>query len=71
MHGYSLLDTRLQPLLHAVAGERADPLWRWLTTEGPFPGEVGWNFDAIFLVDAAGVPVGRRGSHGQHWPGSA
>ena len=42
----------------AVNGEHADPVWSWLTT-GPFPGEVGWNFDAVFLLDAAGVPVGR------------
>ena len=42
----------------AVNGEQADPVWSWLTT-GPFPGEVGWNFDAVFLLDAAGVPVGR------------
>ena len=38
----------------AVNGERADPVWSWLTT-GPFPGEVGWNFDALFLLDAEGV----------------
>lgn len=42
----------------AVNGEHADPVWSWLTT-GPFPGEVGWNFDAVFLLDAEGVPVGR------------
>ena len=42
----------------AVNGERAAPVWNWLTT-GPFPGEDGWNFDALFLLDAEGVPVGR------------
>jgi len=41
-----------------INGERAEPVWRWLTM-GPFPGAVEWNFDAVFLLDAAGVPVGR------------
>ena len=35
----------------------ADPVWRFL--KGFFPGEVGWNFDAIWLVDQTGEPVGR------------
>ena len=37
----------------------ADPVWTRLKES--FPGQVKWNFDAIFLVDQQGVPVGRYG----------
>jgi len=38
-------------------GEGAEPVWRFLKTF--YAGDVEWNFDAIFLVDQAGEPVGR------------
>mmetsp|Transcript_36994 Transcript_36994/g.97960 ORF Transcript_36994/g.97960 Transcript_36994/m.97960 type:complete len:108 (+) Transcript_36994:277-600(+) len=41
----------------SVNGERTDAVWRWLKTF--YPGDVEWNFDALFLVDQAGQPVGR------------
>ena len=34
-----------------------DPVWTCL--KSTFPGAVKWNFDAVFLVDQEGVPVGR------------
>jgi glutathione peroxidase-family protein len=37
--------------------EQADAVWRWLKTF--YPGDVEWNFDALFLVDQTGEPVGR------------
>lgn len=40
-----------------VNGAQADPVWRLLKTH--FPGDIEWNFDAIFLVDQSGEPVGR------------
>lgn len=44
----------------AINGDGADPVWRWLTgSSSPFPGAVEWNFDALFLLDKAGVPAGR------------
>ena len=30
-----------------------------ISTSSPFPGAVEWNFDALFLLDKAGVPAGR------------
>ena len=41
----------------AVNGEQADAVWRWL--KALYPGDVEWNFDALFLVDQTGEPVGR------------
>ena len=41
-------------------GEAADPVWKSL--KAAFPGDVRWNFAAIFVVDADGVPVGRFSS---------
>ena len=40
-----------------VNGPMTDPLWKVLKTT--FPGEVGWNFSAVFLVDKVGRPAGR------------
>ena len=34
-----------------------DDVWQCLKRS--FPGDVEWNFDALFLVDQAGEPVGR------------
>ncbi len=42
----------------SVKGADIDPLYAWLTTKSPKPGEVGWNF-AKFLVDRKGVVVDR------------
>lgn len=41
----------------AVNGEQADTVWQSLKTF--YPGDVEWNFDALFLVDQTGEPVGR------------
>lgn len=41
-----------------VKGEEAHPLYRYLTEESPFPGEIAWNFNK-FLVDPAGNVVAR------------
>ena len=40
-----------------VNGKRADKCWQSL--KQAFPGDVEWNFDAMFLVDQEGIPVGR------------
>lgn len=40
-----------------VNGPTAHPVWSFLKSE--FVGDVEWNFDSIFLVDRAGMPVGR------------
>lgn len=37
----------------SVKGEDQHPLYRYLTTESPFPGEVKWNFQK-YLVDRKG-----------------
>lgn len=34
-----------------------DPVWQKM--KETFPGDVNWNFDAIWLIDQEGVPVGR------------
>ena len=38
-------------------GPDAHPIWKH--AKQAFPGEVGWNFDGIFLFDASGFPKGR------------
>ncbi|MBI3551269.1 MAG: glutathione peroxidase [Elusimicrobia bacterium] len=43
-----------------VKGPGIHPLYRFLTTESGFPGEIGWNF-AKFLVDRQGKVVARFG----------
>lgn len=40
----------------SVKGEDQHPLYRYLTTESPFPGEVKWNFQK-YLVDRKGIVV--------------
>jgi glutathione peroxidase len=42
----------------SVKGEGQAPLYRWLTRESPFPGEVAWNFQK-YLVDRTGKVVAR------------
>jgi len=42
----------------AVKGEEQAPLYAWLTTKSPFPGEVQWNFQK-YLVDRNGQVVAR------------
>ncbi len=42
----------------SVKGKNIAPLYRYLTTETGFPGDVGWNF-AKFLVDPDGKVVAR------------
>ena len=44
----------------AVKGEAIPPLYRYLTTESGFPGEIPWNFSK-FLVDRKGKVVARFG----------
>lgn len=44
----------------AVKGEAIHPLYRYLTTESGFPGEIPWNFSK-FLVDKKGKVVARFG----------
>lgn len=44
-----------------VTGEDMHPLYRYLTKESPYPGEVKWNFTK-FLADRKGTVVGRYGS---------
>lgn len=44
-----------------VTGEDLHPLYRYLTKESPFPGDVKWNFTK-FLVDRKGIVVGRYAS---------
>ena len=43
-----------------VNGAKTDPVWQFLKTA--HPGDVRWNFDAIFLIDQVGEPVGRYGA---------
>jgi glutathione peroxidase-family protein len=40
-----------------VNGESSDPLWTF--AKEAFPGDVSWNFAAIFVFDKNGVAVGR------------
>lgn len=42
----------------SVKGKDIAPLYRWLTTESGFPGDIGWNF-AKFVVGPDGKVVGR------------
>jgi glutathione peroxidase len=42
----------------SVKGEDKHPLYRYLTEQSPFPGEVEWNFQK-YLVDRKGNVVGR------------
>ena len=42
----------------SVKGGDKHPLYRYLTEESPFPGEVEWNFQK-YLVDSNGTVVGR------------
>jgi glutathione peroxidase len=42
----------------SVKGEDKHPLYRYLTEQSPFPGEVEWNFQK-YLVDRSGNVVGR------------
>ena len=48
------------PVLAKVSVKGADitPLYQWLTTASPKPGEIGWNF-AKFLVGRDGALAGR------------
>ena len=41
-----------------VLGENKHPLYRYLTEETPFPGEIKWNFQK-FLVDRSGQVIAR------------
>ena len=45
----------------SVKGDDMDPLYRYLTTESGFPGDIGWNFNK-FLVDPGGKVVARYDS---------
>lgn len=40
-----------------VNGPDADPVWRY--AKSVFPGNVGWNFGALFVFDKGGQPLGR------------
>jgi len=42
----------------SVKGSDKHPLYRYLTEQSPFPGEVEWNFQK-YLVDRSGNVVGR------------
>jgi glutathione peroxidase len=42
----------------SVKGSDKHPLYRYLTEQSPFPGEVEWNFQK-YLVDSNGTVVGR------------
>ena len=42
----------------SVKGDDKHPLYRYLTEQSPFPGEVEWNFQK-YLVDRSGAIVGR------------
>ncbi len=44
-----------------VKGGGMDPLYKYLTKESPFPGDITWNFNK-FLVAPDGRVVGRYGS---------
>jgi glutathione peroxidase len=41
-----------------VTGEKKQPVYRWLTEETKFPGEVSWNFEK-FVVNKKGDVVAR------------
>lgn len=41
-----------------VLGENKHPLYRYLTEETPFPGEIKWNFQK-FLIDRSGRVIAR------------
>ncbi len=45
----------------SVRGDDQDPLYRYITKDSPFPGEVKWNFQK-YLVDADGAVVGMYSS---------
>lgn len=45
----------------SVKGKDMDPLYRYLTTQAGFDGDIGWNFNK-FLVNADGEVVARFGS---------
>lgn len=45
----------------SVKGKDIDPLYKYLTTDSGFKGDIGWNF-AKFLVDPAGKVVARYDS---------
>lgn len=40
-------------------GPSADPAY--LLAKAAFPGDIGWNFGALFLFDGAGAPLARYG----------
>jgi len=40
-----------------VNGPSADDAWK--VAKEAFPGDVGWNFEGIFVFDREGMPVGR------------
>jgi glutathione peroxidase-family protein len=40
-----------------VNGPVADKAWQ--VAKAAFPGDIGWNFEGIFIFDRAGVPVAR------------
>ncbi|MDX9757775.1 MAG: glutathione peroxidase [Bacteroidota bacterium] len=42
----------------SVKGDDIHPLYAWLTTESPFPGDIRWNFTK-FLIDRNGAVVAR------------
>lgn len=42
----------------SVKGEDTHPLYQYLTTESPFPGDIEWNFQK-FLVDRQGQVIAR------------
>ncbi len=42
----------------SVKGEDTHPLYQYLTTQSPFPGEIEWNFQK-FLVDRQGKVIAR------------
>jgi glutathione peroxidase len=42
----------------SVKGKDIDPLYAWLTTQSPKPGEIEWNF-AKFLIGRDGQVIGR------------
>lgn len=44
-----------------VKGKQIDPLFRYLTEETPYKGDISWNFNK-FLVSPEGEVVGRFGS---------
>jgi len=40
-----------------VNSNAADPVWKF--AKEAFPGDVRWNFAAIFIFDKEGKPIGR------------